>query len=33
MSSQPKLSVLFTRQEIEAAVKRLAAEIRKDYQG
>ena len=33
MDSQPKPRILFTRDEIEAAVKRLAAEIRKDYQG
>ncbi len=33
MSSQPKLSILFTRNEIEATVKRLAAEIKKDYPG
>jgi len=31
MNSQPKLHVLFRRDEIEATVKRLAAEIRKDY--
>jgi hypoxanthine phosphoribosyltransferase len=28
---EPKLSVLFTAEEIAAAVKRLAAEIRRDY--
>ena len=33
MSSQPEPQILFGRQEIEATVKRLAAEIRKDYQG
>jgi len=33
MSSQPKPRILFTRDEIEAAVKRLAAEIKKDYYG
>jgi len=33
MSSETKPYILLTRQEIEAAVKRLAAEIRKDYQG
>ena len=33
MSSEAKPHILLTRQEIEAAVKRLAAEIRKDYQG
>jgi len=33
MSSQPKPHILFSREEIEATVKRLAAEIRKDYQG
>ena len=33
MSSQSKPHILFTRDEIEAAVKRLAAEIRKDYSG
>jgi len=32
MSSQAKPRILFSRQEIEAAVKRLAAEVRKDYQ-
>jgi len=33
MSSQPKPRILFTRAEIEATVKRLAAEIREDYHG
>ena len=33
MGSQPKLSILLTKEEIEAAVKRLAAEIKEDYQG
>jgi len=33
MSSQPKPHILFHREEIEATVKRLAAEIKKDYQG
>ena len=33
MSSQSKLHILFNRDEIEATVKRLAAEISKDYQG
>jgi len=33
MSSQAEPSILFSRQEIEATVKRLAAEIRIDYQG
>jgi len=32
MSSQPKLRVLFTSEEIEAKVKTLADEIRRDYQ-
>ncbi len=32
MSSQPKPHILFCREEIEATVKRLAAEIRQDYQ-
>ena len=32
MSSQPNPRILFTRQEIEATVRKLAAEIRKDYQ-
>ena len=32
MSSQPKLRILFHREEIEATVKRLATEISKDYQ-
>ena len=31
MSSQPELRILFTRQEIEAAVDKLAAEITADY--
>ena len=31
MDSQPKLRVLFSRQEIEATVSRLAAEISQDY--
>ena len=33
MSSQPKPHILFSREEIEVAVKRLAAEIKEDYQG
>ena len=33
MSSQPKLHLLFTRQEIEDTVNKLAVEIRKDYHG
>jgi len=33
MKSEPRLSILFTRQEIDAAVRRLAAEIRWDYLG
>ena len=33
MESQPGLDVLFTGGEIQAAVKKLAAEIREDYQG
>jgi len=33
MDSQPEPRILFSREEIEAAVKRLAAEIRKDYLG
>ena len=33
MSSQPKLHTLFRRDEIEATVKRLAADIRGDYYG
>ena len=32
MGSQPEPQTLFTRDEIEATVKRLAAEIRRDYQ-
>jgi len=32
MSSQPKLRILFTSEEIEAKVKALAGEIRRDYQ-
>jgi hypoxanthine phosphoribosyltransferase len=31
MGSQPKLSILFTRDEIEATINKLAAEIRQDY--
>jgi len=33
MIAQPKPHILFRREEIEAAVNKLAAEIRKDYQG
>ncbi len=33
MSAQPQPHVLFSRDEVEARVKELAAEIRKDYQG
>ena len=33
MGSQPKLSILFTKEQIEATVNRLAAEIRRDYLG
>ena len=33
MSSQAKPRILFSRQEVETAVKGLAAEVRKDYQG
>ncbi len=33
MSSQPKPRVLFSRQQTEATVRKLAAEIRKDYRG
>ena len=33
MGSQPKLGILFTSEEIEATVKKLAAEIRQDYLG
>ena len=33
MSSQPKPHILFTGQEIEAVVKRLAGEISQDYYG
>jgi len=32
MGSQPKLHILLTSEQIEAAVKKLAAAIRKDYQ-
>ncbi len=32
MGAQPEPQVLFTRDEIEAVVRRLAAEIRRDYQ-
>ena len=31
MGSEPKLSILFTKDEIEAAVNKLAAEIKRDY--
>ena len=31
MGSQPKLSILFTRDEIAATVNKMAAEIRQDY--
>lgn len=31
MGSEPKLSILFTKDEIEATVSRLAAEIKRDY--
>jgi hypoxanthine phosphoribosyltransferase len=33
MNSQPKPHILFTTEEVEAAVKRLAAEISQDYRG
>ena len=33
MNSQSKPHILFTREEVEATVKKLAAEIGKDYQG
>jgi len=33
MNSQPEPRILFSREEIAAAVKRLAVEIRKDYLG
>jgi len=33
MNSEPKTTILFARQEIEAAVKRLALEINQDYRG
>ena len=33
MGPQPKLSILFTRDEIAATVNKLAAEIRRDYLG
>ena len=33
MSFQPKPHILFRREEIEATVERLAAEIKEDYQG
>ena len=33
MIAQSKPHILFTREEVEATVKKLAAEIRKDYQG
>jgi len=31
MGSQPKLHILFSREEIESTVKKLAAQISKDY--
>ena len=31
MGSEPKLSILFTKDEIEATVNKLAAEIKRDY--
>ena len=33
MIAQPKPHILFTKEEVEAAVKRLAAEISQDYHG
>ena len=33
MNSEPKLKILFSRQEIKTAVKRLAGEIGRDYRG
>ena len=33
MNGQPKPHILFTREEVEATVNRLAAEVRRDYQG
>ena len=33
MSSQPKPQILFRRQEVEATVRKLAAEISRDYEG
>ena len=33
MTSQPRLRILISRNEIDAAVKRLAAEIKRDYSG
>ena len=33
MSSQPKPHILFRQEAIETTVKRLAAEVKKDYQG
>ena len=33
MSSEPKPRILFTQDEIEARVKQLAAEVKKDYYG
>ncbi len=33
MIAQPKPHILFTRDEVEAIVNRLAAEIRQDYHG
>ncbi len=33
MNGQPKPHILFAREEVEATVNRLAAEVRRDYQG
>jgi len=33
MNGQPEPQVLFAREEVEAAVNRLATEVRRDYQG
>ena len=33
MIAQPKPHILFAREEVEATVRRLAAEIRRDYHG
>lgn len=33
MNSEPRVHVVFSREEVEAGVRRLAAEIKRDYEG